>query len=107
VRRDADGGGGDDRSEVIVDAAAGWLRLSRNWSEEDHYKPLGIRMSIERKESRGPFFRKDFPETDNTQWLAANILKKSGNGFKFEARPYELPFFEPGFTKKNNLQVAW
>ena len=68
---------------------------------------LIVHSSLERKESRGPFFRKDFPETDNTQWLAANILKKSGNGFKFEARPYELPFFEPGFAKKNNLQVAW
>jgi len=68
---------------------------------------LIVHSSLERKESRGPFFRKDFPETDNTQWLAANILKKSGNGFKFEARPYELPFFEPGFTKQNNLQVAW
>jgi len=68
---------------------------------------LIVHSSLERKESRGPFFRKDFPETDNTQWLAANILRKSGNGFRFEARPYELPFFEPGFTKKNNLQVAW
>ena len=68
---------------------------------------LIVHSSLERKESRGPFFRRDFPETDNTQWLAANILKKSGNGFKFETRPYELPFFEPGFAKKNNLQVAW
>ena len=64
---------------------------------------LIVHSSLERKESRGPFFRKDFPETDNTQWLVANILKKSGNGFRFEARPYELPFFEPGFAKKNNL----
>jgi succinate dehydrogenase flavoprotein subunit len=68
---------------------------------------LIVHSSLERKESRGPFFRKDFPETDNTQWLAANVLKKSGNGFRFEARPYELPFFEPGFTTKNNLLVAW
>jgi succinate dehydrogenase/fumarate reductase flavoprotein subunit len=68
---------------------------------------LIVHSSLERKESRGPFFRKDFPETDNTQWLAANILKKSGNSFRFEARPYELPFFEPGFTTKNNLQVEW
>ena len=61
---------------------------------------LIVHSSLERKESRGPFFRTDFPETDNTQWLAANILKKSGNGFKFEARPYELPFFEPGFDEE-------
>jgi succinate dehydrogenase/fumarate reductase flavoprotein subunit len=68
---------------------------------------LIVRSSLERKESRGPFFRRDFPATDNTNWLVANVLKKSGNGLRFEQRPYELPFFEPGFETKDNLEVAW
>jgi succinate dehydrogenase/fumarate reductase flavoprotein subunit len=68
---------------------------------------LVIHSSLERKESRGPFIRQDFPLTDNDNWLAANILKKSGNGFRFEKRPYDLPFFSPGFSKKDNLEVAW
>ena len=68
---------------------------------------LIIHSSLERKESRGPFFRKDFPDTDNLVWLAANVLKKSGNSFRFEQRPYELPFFQPGFDRKANLEVAW
>jgi succinate dehydrogenase/fumarate reductase flavoprotein subunit len=68
---------------------------------------LIVHSSLERKESRGPFFRTDFPETDNVHWLTANVLKKSGNGFRFEQRPYELPFFEPGFARKSNLEVAW
>ncbi len=68
---------------------------------------LIVHSSLERKESRGPFFRKDFPDTDNVQWLKANVLKKSGNSFKFEQRPYELPFFQPGFQRKPNLEVAW
>ena len=59
---------------------------------------LIVHSSLERKESRGPFFRKDFPETDNTQWLAANILKKSGNGFRFERGPMNCRSFEPGFA---------
>jgi succinate dehydrogenase / fumarate reductase, flavoprotein subunit len=68
---------------------------------------LIIHSSLERRESRGPFMRSDFPLTDNEHWLAANIMIKTGNGFRFERRPYELPFFQPGFTIKDNLEVAW
>jgi succinate dehydrogenase/fumarate reductase flavoprotein subunit len=68
---------------------------------------LIIHSSLERKESRGPFFRTDFPATDNGQWLAANVLRKAGNGFRFEKRAYETPFFQPDFVTKNNLEVAW
>jgi succinate dehydrogenase/fumarate reductase flavoprotein subunit len=68
---------------------------------------LIIHSSLERKESRGPFFRCDFPVTDNKNWLVANVLKKSGNGLRFERRPYELPFFAPGFETRDNLEVAW
>ena len=68
---------------------------------------LIIHSSLERKESRGPFMRRDFPNTDNARWLAANVMRKTENGFRFEQRPYELPFFQPGFVEKSNLEVAW
>ena len=68
---------------------------------------LIVHSSLERKESRGPFFRTDFPATDNRNWLVANVMKKSGNGLRFERRPYQLPFFSPGFDVRDNLQVAW
>jgi len=68
---------------------------------------LILQSSLERKESRGPFFRRDFPETDNANWLMANVLKKTDNGFRFEQRPYELPFFAPGFVTRDNLEVVW
>jgi succinate dehydrogenase/fumarate reductase flavoprotein subunit len=68
---------------------------------------LVVYSSLERKESRGPFIRQDFPITDNDSWLAANVLTKSGNGLRFERRPYELPLFAPGFSRKDNLEVAW
>jgi succinate dehydrogenase/fumarate reductase flavoprotein subunit len=68
---------------------------------------LVIHSSLERKESRGPFIREDFPLTDNDNWLVANVLKKSGNGMRFARRPYDLPLFEPGFSRKDNLEVAW
>ena len=68
---------------------------------------LIVQSSLERKESRGPFFRQDFPLTDNAKWLCANVLKKAGNSIRFEQRPYDLPFFEPGFQVKNNFEVPW
>jgi succinate dehydrogenase / fumarate reductase, flavoprotein subunit len=68
---------------------------------------LIIHSSIERRESRGPFMRLDYPQTDNDDWLAANIMIKTDNGFRFERTRYETPFFEPGFAKRDNLSVAW
>jgi succinate dehydrogenase / fumarate reductase flavoprotein subunit len=68
---------------------------------------LIIHSSIERRESRGPFIRVDFPETDNESWLAANIMIKTDNGFRFEQAPYETPFFQPGFSRRDNMSVSW
>ena len=68
---------------------------------------LIIHSSLERKESRGPFFRRDFPLTDNGKWLVANVLKKSGNGMRFEKRPYAQPLFKPDFETRDNFEVAW
>jgi len=68
---------------------------------------LIIHSSLERKESRGPFMRRDFPRQDNVRWLVANVMKKAGNGFRFEQRPYDLPLFRPDFGVRDNLEVAW
>jgi succinate dehydrogenase/fumarate reductase flavoprotein subunit len=68
---------------------------------------LIVQSSLERKESRGPFFRQDYPLTDNNEWLCANVLQKSGNGIRFSRRPYALPTFRPGFAIKDNFEVPW
>ncbi len=68
---------------------------------------LIIHSSLERRESRGPFMRRDFPLQDNTKWLAANVMTRTQNGFRFEQRPYALPLFQPDFATRDNLEVAW
>jgi succinate dehydrogenase/fumarate reductase flavoprotein subunit len=68
---------------------------------------LIIHSSLERKESRGPFMRQDFPLQDNAAWLAANVIERTENGFRFRRRPYDLPFFRPDFVTRDNLEVAW
>jgi succinate dehydrogenase/fumarate reductase flavoprotein subunit len=68
---------------------------------------LVILSSLERKESRGPFFRNDYPLTDNEAWLAANVLEKTPNGVRFHRRRYDLPLFRPDFVRKDNFEVPW
>ena len=68
---------------------------------------LVVRSSLQREESRGPFMRRDFPETDNENWLTANLLHKAGNGYRFEKRPYSMSMFRPDFVRANNLEVPW
>jgi succinate dehydrogenase / fumarate reductase flavoprotein subunit len=68
---------------------------------------LIVLSSLQRTESRGPFMRRDFPVQDNARWLCANVMVRTGNGHRFEQRPYEMPFFQPDFAAKPNLEVAW
>jgi succinate dehydrogenase/fumarate reductase flavoprotein subunit len=68
---------------------------------------LIIHSSLQRKESRGPFMRRDFPMMDNAHWLSANLMIKTANGFQFEKRGYDLPYFKPDFVTRNNMEVGW
>ncbi|MGH6683998.1 MAG: hypothetical protein ACRECA_08790, partial [Pseudolabrys sp.] len=63
--------------------------------------------SLQREEIRGPFIRRDFPETDNENRLTANLLHKAGNGYRFEKRGYNLSMFRPDFARADNLAVPW
>jgi len=69
---------------------------------------LTIRSALNRKESRGPFYRTDFPDTDNENWLVKNILFKGGDGsFQFRTEPYRLPYYQPDFKRQKYLEVLW
>jgi succinate dehydrogenase flavoprotein subunit len=41
---------------------------------------MTIRSSLHRKESRGPFYREDYPVTDHAQWLTHTILRRTERG---------------------------
>jgi succinate dehydrogenase/fumarate reductase flavoprotein subunit len=69
---------------------------------------LMVHSAMNRRESRGPFIRTDYPEMDNENWLAQNILAPGADGgLRFEKRPYKLPYFRPDFARKDNLSVEW
>ena len=69
---------------------------------------LIIQSSLERKESRGPFMRRDFPMQDNAHWLAANVMLQTDNGYPVRAAPLRnCRSSSPDFVIKDNLEVAW
>jgi succinate dehydrogenase/fumarate reductase flavoprotein subunit len=64
--------------------------------------------ALNRKESRGPFIRTDYPEMDNEHWLAQNILIPGADGEpRFRVEPYALPYWRPDFVRRDNLAVPW
>jgi succinate dehydrogenase/fumarate reductase flavoprotein subunit len=64
--------------------------------------------ALNRKESRGPFYRTDYPDTDNENWLAKNIAFKGADGnVRFRSEPYPLPYYQPDFKRKKYLDVLW
>ena len=69
---------------------------------------LTILSALNRKESRGPFYRTDCPYTDNRNWLVKNILSDDGSGtVQYRIEPYKLPYLEPEFEREDYFKVDW
>jgi succinate dehydrogenase/fumarate reductase flavoprotein subunit len=56
---------------------------------------LILKAALYRKESRGWHFRKDFPYSDNKNWLKWVILTRQGEGIKIEEVPVPTPRKSP------------
>lgn len=52
--------------------------------------------SLMRKESRGDFQRKDYPKTDNENWLKNIVIRLEKNKLVFDAVPVKLIYVRPG-----------
>ena len=69
---------------------------------------LTILSALNRKESRGPFYRTDYPYTDNVNWHARNILiPRPGGDVGYRVEPYATPHLKPDFDRRNYFEVPW
>jgi len=59
------------------------------------FSELLLLSSLERTESRGPYFRDDYPYTDNENWLAHNVLGKVDGRPKFRRVPVDMKYVRP------------
>ena len=56
---------------------------------------LMVQCSLTRKESRGAFFRDDYPDTDNANWLRNIIIKMDGGETVIDTVPVDLKYCRP------------
>jgi succinate dehydrogenase/fumarate reductase flavoprotein subunit len=54
-----------------------------------------LRSAAIRKESRGPFYRDDYPFVDNEHWLAKTIVRRGDSGWTSRVEPIPTPHLPP------------
>ena len=68
---------------------------------------LVIRFSLYRQESRGAFFRADYPLTDNLRWLRHVVGRRENGSVKIEDMPVALPYARPAEGKADFFEVDY
>ncbi len=73
---------------------SGWMDALDACSMIDASEAM-VRSALLRKESRGPFYREDYPYVDNENWLRKIVLTRDGGEWKSRFEPYSLPHLKP------------
>jgi len=73
---------------------SGWLDALDVYSMLDACEAT-IRSGLHRKESRGPFYREDYPYVDNENWLCKVIVSRRDGQWQWRTEPYALPYLGP------------
>jgi succinate dehydrogenase/fumarate reductase flavoprotein subunit len=54
-----------------------------------------VHSALRRTESRGPFFREDYPLVDNCNWLVKNLVWRESGRLNFRTEPYNMRYVRP------------
>jgi len=66
-----------------------------------------VRSGLLRKESRGPFYRDDFPVVDNENWLCKVIVNRTNGQWRSRTEPYNLPYLTPDKGREPFFEVDY
>ncbi|WP_150777321.1 FAD-binding protein [Pandoraea sputorum] len=66
-----------------------------------------LQSALKREESRGSFYRTDFPYVDNTAWQCKNIVALDGGAYRFRRERYPEGAIAPGFERQEYFSVPW
>ena len=66
-----------------------------------------LHAALRREESRGSFYRTDFPDVDNARWLCKNIVARDGETLRFRTERYPRGPLAPDFDKAPYFSVPW
>ncbi|VVE87447.1 FAD-binding protein [Pandoraea bronchicola] len=66
-----------------------------------------LQSALRREESRGSFYRTDFPYVDNTVWQCKNIIARDGSDYRFRQERYPEGAIAPGFDRQAYFSVPW
>lgn len=66
-----------------------------------------IRSGLLRKESRGPFYRDDFPVVDNENWLRKVIVSRTNGQWHSRTEPYAIPYLAPEKGREPFFEVDY
>ena len=72
----------------------GWMDALDTCSMLDACEAM-VRSGLNRKESRGPFYREDYPYVDNENWLCRNVLKRVDGEWQSRVQPIPTPYLTP------------
>lgn len=68
---------------------------------------LIIQFSLHRKESRGGFYRADYPLTDNVDWLKHIVGRRDARGLALAEEPVKLPYVRPQIERLDFFEVDY
>ena len=66
-----------------------------------------VRSGLLRKESRGPFYRDDYPVVDNEDWLCKVIVNRTNGQWQSRTEPYSLPYLTPEKGREPFFEVDY
>jgi succinate dehydrogenase / fumarate reductase flavoprotein subunit len=66
-----------------------------------------VRSGLVRTESRGPFFRDDYPYVDNANWLRKVLISRADGEWGSRTEPYDLPYVRPEADREPFFEVDY